>query len=314
MFSRRSFLLLFLFALAGNSTAAPPALSLLPQEVAPGVYVVRGVSAEPDPANGGAVINSGFVVGLRGVVVIDSGPHRRYGEALLAAIRRVTAKPVKLVINTHPHPENVLGNGAFAQRGVPIVATARTRDLMELRCPVCITNLRARLGDEWMQGTQIVLPDQTIGASRHLRTGGRRLHLIPVGWAHTEGDLAVFDEASGVLFAGGLVYADEIPYTRESRIEGWVAALDVLRALPVRHVVPGHGPVGGPERLENTRRYLRGLLDIARTQLERGVDASGAAAADLPEFSGWALHAERHDLNVQHAFGELEEGMWRRVK
>jgi len=285
--------------------------ALHPQRVTEGVYVMRGVSAAPSALNGGAVINTGFIVGTEGVVVVDSGPHYRYGKAMLTAIRGVTRKPVRLLINTHAHPENVLGNRAFAERGIPVLATARTRQLMRERCPACVKNFSRQLGREWMKGTRIVLPGKTVSGSAGLSVAGLRLRLIDNGWAHTESDLSVFDEGSGVLFTGGLVYVKEIPHMREASVKGWLKALASLGELPLRHVVPGQGAAGGGETLDGVLGYLRALDRFAQAALARGVDASAIlAGSEMPAYADWALYAERHPLNVQRAFTELEAAAW----
>lgn len=273
--------------------------------------MVRGTGGEPSPENDGATINVGFVIGPRGVVVIDTGPHIRYGEALRAAIRRTTRLPVRAVINTHAHSENVLGNGAFAREGLPILASARTRELMRERCPDCVRSYEKAIGGERVKGTEIVLPSRSVSRSTPLRLGGVRLRLLALGWAHTEGDLAVYDESNGVLFTGGVVYAGEVPNMREANTSGWVEALQELRQLPLRSVVPGVGPVSSPEVLEDQSRYLRALLERARAETAKGTDlASAAMNADMPEFSAWAMYRERHGLNLQHVLAEIERESW----
>lgn len=87
--------------------------------------------------------------------MIDSGPSKRYGEALRQAIAATTDKPVLEVLLTHHHPDHVLGNQAFAD--VPVGALAGTGDLLRQQGEAMAENMYRLVGD-WMRGTEVVLP------------------------------------------------------------------------------------------------------------------------------------------------------------
>jgi glyoxylase-like metal-dependent hydrolase (beta-lactamase superfamily II) len=336
-------------ALLGLTLPAFAAPAILPvAEVANGIFVIPAPLADASPENNGRVVNSGFIVGRDGVIVIDSGANQRHGEAILATVARVTEKPVKLLIDTHPHPQNVLGNSAFAERGIPILATAATVAAMDERCPTCLASLRQSVGEEAMRGTRIQLPDTTltvkvapatqdapfspggrrageeggtarlplsgaspqsgwVAASQVLEIAGRQLRLVHFGHGHTEGDLAVFDEASAALFSGDLIYSGQIPHLSEANTRGWIAALDQLAGLPIRILIPGRGPSGGAGDLAPTRRYLAELRQSVSAAYQNGRSVDEAITlAELPEFAGWQGYAARHGRNVQHVYFEIE--------
>lgn len=296
------------FALLGLTLPALAAPELLPvDEVADGVFVIPASLADATPENYGRVVNSGFLVGRDGVIVIDSGANHRHGQAILATVARVTPKPVKLLINTHPHPQNVLGNSAFAERGIPILATAATAAAMDERCPNCLASLRQSVGDEAMHATRIQLPDTTVVASQALEIVGRQLRLLQLGHGHTEGDLAVLDEASATLFSGDLIYSGQIPHLSEANTSGWIAGLDRLAGLPIRILIPGRGPVGSAGDIAPIRRYLSELEQSVSVAYQEGRSADEATRlAELQEFSGWHGYAARHGRNVQHVYFEIE--------
>ena len=75
--------------------------------------MLTGRSEYYSTKNGGNIVNTGFIIGSEGVIVIDTGSSKRYGEQMLAAIRRVTPLPIVLTVNTHHHPDHFLGNQAF---------------------------------------------------------------------------------------------------------------------------------------------------------------------------------------------------------
>jgi glyoxylase-like metal-dependent hydrolase (beta-lactamase superfamily II) len=295
-----------------------PALSLLiacpahaadelrPQKVADGVYAFVADTGEISRENRGDVGNSGFIVGRTGVVVIDTGISYRHGRRMLAAIGRVTAKPVELVVITHAVQEFLFGNAAFEERGVSIVAHSETTALMKARCAHCLENLRPILGNE-LEGTRLVLPQRQVSGSTAIEAGGRMLELIYLGWASTPGDLAVFDRATGTLFGGGMVALNRIPEIRDSDFEGWTRALATLRELPLKRVVPGHGPVSGPEAIHSTANYLRDLDEKIKALYARSSSLlESVDNAALPAYGAWAMYATTHRQNALHRYLQLE--------
>lgn len=126
---RRGAGLLFAVLLFGLLRVAPVAAEefdygLVPRKVAEDTWVLIGKTEDFNRSNGGNIVNTAFIVTTAGVVVIDSGPSRRYAQQMRSAIARVTEKPVIRVFNTHHHPDHFLGNQAFA--GIPTTALAAT--------------------------------------------------------------------------------------------------------------------------------------------------------------------------------------------
>lgn len=285
----------------------PPAHALQPIQVGEGVYAFIGDPGEIGPGNEGDIGNSGFIVGSSGVVVIDTGVSFRHGKAMIEAIRRVSDKPVELVVNTHAVQEFLFGNAAFAELGAPLLAHVKTAELMRERCQHCLENLRKILGPQAMAGTRLVLPETTVEGSTILEAAGRTLELLYFGWASTPGDMAVLDRRSGVLFAGGLVSAGRIPVLRDGKLDGWLHALDQLGRVPARVIVPGHGPPGGPEIIQATAFYLRALDEKVQALYKAGAGLIDAVdSATLPAYAGWSMYPSLHRQNVLHRYLQLE--------
>jgi quinoprotein relay system zinc metallohydrolase 2 len=294
-----------------TACAAPPdreaALAL--QELAPGVHLAAGRVEEWGPANDGRVANVGFVVGERCVAVIDSGGTLSHGRALVAALRRVTDRPVCYLINTHAHPDHVLGNEAFAppEAGGPqIVGHRRLPAALAVRGPYYLRALQ-RDFDPADAAATLRPPTVTVDTSLVLDLGGRRLSLRAWPTAHTDADLSVFDETSGTLWLGDLLFTEHVPIV-DGRLAGWLAVLDELRGWPVRTVVPGHGPPGRdwPAALAPQRRYLEQLQTDVKRALKEGRTMSEAVATIKPDRADWRLLEVYHDRNVTAVYAELE--------
>ncbi len=279
---------------------------LEPHKVASGVYAFIGDTGEISPANRGFVGNSGFIVGPSGVVVIDTGSSYRHGRQMLEAIARVTDQPVELVIITHAVQEFLFGSGAFAERGIPVLAHRETTKLMKARCEHCLQNLKSVLGPV-MQGTRLVLPTRDTQTTRSVVAGGRRLDLVYLGWASTPGDLAVLDRETGVLFAGGIVSIGRIPDIRDCDFEGWQRALGNLETLKPTQVVPGYGPVSGPDAMTVTAGYLAALDRVIKAlYAESSSLMESIEKAALPAYGEWPLYATTHRQNALHRYLQLE--------
>lgn len=307
---RRREALLGLAGMIGGCGAAPlrpGALPAPPVEVASGVWMLPGAGGAADEGNLGRIGNAGFVVGGRGVVVVDTGTSFRHGEALLAAIAQVTALPVRLAIVTHTKPEFLFGGGAFQARGIPVAMHSRTARLMASRCETCLKTLHQTVGDAPLEGTAMYRPDQEFDASHDTDAAGRPLRVLHFGHSSGPGDVAVLDAASGVLFAGGLLDAGRVPDIQDSDLEGWKRALQALRALPLTRVVPGHGPASPPALAGRVEGYLVDLESKVRALLAGGVSLLDVPdAADLPAYRGWDQYDTVHRRNAAVAFLRFE--------
>ena len=283
------------------------ATALQPLMVADNVYAFIKNPNKPSIENGNNSGNSGFIIDDDGIVVIDTGISYEHGRQMLAAIARVSGKPVRLVIITHAAQEFLFGNAAFDEIGVPVLSHAKSLELMRQRCDHCLENLNRILGAEIMQGSRLVLPTRLVETSTTLSIAGLSLELLHFGWGSTPGDLAVFDPASGVLFAGALVSSHRIPELRDGNFKGWLGALDQLESIPCRVVVPAFGPVIAPASIANTRGYLLALDRTVRQMYRSGASLTEAVdGAALPEYRGWDMYPAAHRRNVLQRYLQLE--------
>jgi glyoxylase-like metal-dependent hydrolase (beta-lactamase superfamily II) len=306
-------LLLAAMACAASHAGAPSPVAdnPLPLNVGNGVYMFRGAVGEVDPANLGRVGNAGFIVGDLGVIAVDTGTSYLHGVALLQAIKRVTDKPVRLALVTHTRQEFLFGAAAFRERGIPVRMQRHAAGLMAARCETCLKTLKRVLGDEAMLGTTMFEPDQVFDDSHQLDLIGRPVQVLYFGHSSGPGDIAVFDPASGVLFAGGLLDQERIPDVQDSERPGWAEALAALKRWPIRAIVPGHGPASPPDLVDSNLRYLHQLDTRLRELLRKDAALSEVPdGAALPEFERWDQYDTIHRRNASVWFLRLEREQW----
>ncbi len=277
-------------------------------EIAPGVFVHQGQHALFSPENGGDISNCGFVVGRDAVAVVDTGGSFTVGRKLMAAIRAVTDRPVRYVINTHMHPDHVFGNAAFEDEGTTFAGHHKMARGLSARSERYLAINAKSLGEAAFEGTRIVLPKLAVQQQTVIDLGGRELVLDAHRTAHTDNDLTVRDTATGTVFMGDLLFSGHVP-TIDGSIRGWIGVISALQQSQAARVVPGHGPPSMP--WPDAARDLMRYLDRVKTGVQAAIKAGktlgqAAETVGLEEKDAWSLFTEYHPRNVSAAFAELE--------
>lgn len=145
------------------------------EEVAPGIFVRHGVHALMSAENAGGIANIGFIIGNASVAVIDTGGSYCDGERLRLSIRMRTKLPIKVIINTHAHPDHFFGNAAFVKetespREIFVAHNGFKADLAT-RGDYYMRAFRDIMGEAAFIGTRIVEPDILVEKKRALRSG-----------------------------------------------------------------------------------------------------------------------------------------------
>lgn len=287
--------------------AAPQRITL--QRLQDGLYAARASNAEAARANAGEVVPTLVHVTGNGVLVVDPGPHAAWGDRLVAAIRHMTAEPIRWVVNTHAHPEHVLANTAFArlQPRPAFLASAATASLMRERCTTCLARLTSVLGARVMRGTQIIYPEPALRDGDWLHTSKTAWQVHVHSAAHSASDTVLYAPQRRVLCVGGLAYRQRVPDLQDGSLLGWRQALRSLARLDAGIVVGT--AVGTPaQTLQPTLAYLDALNDAIADALDAGGDAAHALAyAPGTAYRDWRDFHPRHALNVARAWRELED-------
>jgi glyoxylase-like metal-dependent hydrolase (beta-lactamase superfamily II) len=302
---RKSILLAIGLACA---SAISMAWDAVPVRVDEGVYAFVGETGPRTLANEGMNATTGFVVTDAGVVVIDSGSSKQVARKIEAAIRAVTDRPIKHVINTGGQDHRWLGNGHFADLGISVLASEKTAADIAERGGAQAAGLDQLLGAAFI-GTRIQSPTRRIALRETLTLGGERIELIFAGGGHTPGDLIVWLPRQRVAFAGDIVYLDRLlGVLPVSNVKNWLASFDALAALQPRIVVPGHG---APATLDKARKETRDYLARLRGHMKKAVDAGDDIQAaiqslDDREHAYLAVYPELRGPNASRAYLEAE--------
>jgi quinoprotein relay system zinc metallohydrolase 2 len=272
-----------------------------------GIYVHHGQHLDMDTGYQGDICNISFVVGTKGVAVIDTGGSLKVGTQLRDAIKKVTDKPILYVINSHVHPDHIFGNAAFVQDKPAFVGHEKLAVAMQLR-----EEAYAKLNQKYLgadaKGSIIVKPTLPVKAALDLDLGDRTLKVTPYPNAHTNTDISVIDSKTSTLFTGDLLFIERTPVI-EGDIKGLIAAIDVLKTYPVQQVVPGHGPATKDwvQVLTNEQRYLNAVLTDIRANIKAGKSMSDAMdSAAASEKDKWLLFDIANRRNINTIYPALE--------
>ncbi len=293
-----------------SANAAPLAYSLKPDKLSDGVWVLRGAPEAISLGNGGAIANVSVLDTTVGAVIIDTGPSLRYGQALHQLAKKLTGKDVVRVYLTHFHPDHVFGNQAFDPK--TIAAPQGVIDGLKSLGNAFADAMYKTAGD-WMRGTELVLPQHVV-TSEPEDFGNRRLRPLLLR-GHTASDLVIFDETSGFLFGGDLVFLDRAPTTPHADIERWRITLASLGGIPHELLIPGHGPAEPGDRgIRQTRDWLEAVEGQIKTAFDKGLDIGEATALPLPHWTEKiALSRYEYERTVMHLYPKLEATRWPRV-
>jgi cyclase len=246
--------------------------------------------------------NTGFLVGESGVTSIDACATERRTLAYLDTIAEVSDQPVRTLVNTHHHGDHTHGNFLFS--GATIVAHELCRE------ELLATGLPANRGiwdDVDWGAVELAPPFLTYTDSVTVWVDTMACEVRYVGGAaHTTNDSLVWLPERSVLFCGDLLFNLGTPFVLMGSVVGAIDVLEtVVRPLGAQAIVPGHGPVGGPELIDEVLAYLRFVMTTARTGIEAGLSPFEVAMeTELGQFSELA-DRERIVGNLHRAYAEL---------
>jgi len=215
----------------------------------------------------GAGGNIGASVGDDGIVIVDD-QYAPLADKIKAALKGITDKPVRFVINTHYHPDHTGGNAIF-QQTAPIIAQDNVRK--RLQEGGTGGNFGGVQFDSKPQPKE-ALPIITFDHDVTVHLNGEDIRALHFPSGHTDGDSIIFFPKSNVVHMGDDFVTYGFPFIDLSgggSVEGMIAALEqVVAQVPADvKVIPGHGPISN---LDDVRRFTAMLKDT-KAVVENGI-------------------------------------------
>jgi len=225
-------------------------------KVAGSVYMLEGAGG-----------NIGASVGEDGIVIVDD-QYAPLAEKIQAALKGVTDKPVRFVINTHYHGDHTGGN-AYFQKQAPVIAHDNVRKRLETGGTA---GNRGSISKVNQPAAKDALPILTFDHDITVHLNGEDIRALHFPSGHTDGDSIIFFPKSNVVHMGDDFVRYGFPFIDLSgggSVKGMIAALqEVISKLPPDvKVIPGHGQISN---LDEVREYTKMLVDTSAV-VEKGV-------------------------------------------
>lgn len=258
------------------------------------IYVLKG--------RGG---NIGLFIGEKEVFMIDD-QFAPLSEKILEAIRTISDKPIKYLVNTHWHGDHTGGNANMQKEGAVIVSHE---------------NVRKRMGTEqvvWGKkrpaSPKEALPVITFSDDMRFYIDEEDIFITHVHNAHTDGDALVYFTTSNVLHVGDTYFQGKFPYIdlgSGGSIDGYIKGIEKMLVLSDddTKIIPGHGNVTSKKELNTYLKMLKGLKTNVMNAINEGktleeVKNNAAITKDYTSFSGWITEERIRETIYKSLKGE----------
>jgi glyoxylase-like metal-dependent hydrolase (beta-lactamase superfamily II) len=245
------------------------------RQVSPHVHIIPDNSVPRVP-------NVGFVIGERGILVVDTGMGPRNGATVAEVAKKLGGSRALYLVTTHFHPEHDLGAQAFPENTTMIRSNDQVKDIAEFGLQLAqVFARRSAIDAELLKDADFRKANVTFDREYKLDLGGVKVQLMAMGANHTRGDTATWVEEDRVLFSGDVAMRPQPAFASPySNVRHWLSSLDRLETLKPAIIVPSHGPVGdGSMFASGYRTYLIEVRDRTTTEKKAGRSADQAVEA-----------------------------------
>jgi len=228
-------------------------------KVAGNVYMLEGAGG-----------NIGASVGDDGIVVVDD-QYAPLAEKIQAALKGITDKPVRFIINTHYHGDHTGGN-AYFQKQAPIIAHDNVRKRMESGGGA---GNGGSVHFDHKPDAKEALPIITFDHDITVHLNGEDIRALYFPAGHTDGDSIIFFPKSNVVQMGDDFVTYGFPFIdveAGGSINGMIDGVErvIAQVPPDVKVIPGHGPVSNLDDVRAYVKMLKETRDVAQKAIKEG--------------------------------------------
>ena len=272
------------------------------RQVSKHVWMIYSPDGFPTPENQGMMCNISFVVGKKGIFVVDSGASVQIGEMAIRQVKKQFKLPIVGIINTHYHGDHWLGNHAFAD--------AYGKDLAIYAHPGTIDEIKGMQGNLWRTlmeqwtnqatlGTQIVPPNRPLQHGNELSLGDVTMRIHHFGKVHTPYDLCVEIPEDRLTLVGDVAMDRRIANMDDGSYAGSLKAYEALEKTPSKIWLPGHGQPGEGV-LKWNRELFEGIYNTCLQAVQDGQPLEEAKNRVLrdPRVASRARDTKGFDSNI----------------
>jgi glyoxylase-like metal-dependent hydrolase (beta-lactamase superfamily II) len=211
--------------------------------------------------------NIGLFVGDDGVFLVDD-QFAPLTDKIVAAIRPLSDRPIRFLVNTHLHPDHTGGNENFGKMGALVFGHDNVRRQMQISA--------------YTQEPPLVTYSQDV--SFHIN--GETVHVFKTPDAHTNGDSYIFFKGSNVIHAGDVYRTTSYPYIDTNNGGSYLGTIKALELLVDvadgdTKIIPGHGVISNAEEVQGFLDMLLVIRDRVRASIDEGMSLEEAQAAGL---------------------------------
>ncbi|MFQ5956438.1 MAG: MBL fold metallo-hydrolase [Candidatus Brocadiales bacterium] len=251
--------------------------------------------------------NATLILGNDACILVDNRQNIPIAQELQTAIKSITDKPIKYIINTHYHGDHTFGNQVFT--GVTdIIGHKNVRTtLLEIG-----EQHKGFFGEYFgvprTEEVVITPPTLTFEKELSLQFDNKTINIVYPGRAHTDTDSFIYIPELKLLITGDLLFNGILGFSGDPSctLRGWINAVEDMEKLDINTIIPGHGPIGNKGDLALFRQYLERLLMVVKQEIEKGRTLTEMKeSVKLPEYKDWGHYEDWLSVNIEAAYNEL---------